>query len=86
MAMISVGAATNAISACLRRNDVVTAIFICDIQSEMYANRIKLMADHKHGSMDTTVQENTYSGFMTFVTQFSIAMIVMAVFLAIFAT
>ena len=44
------------------------------------------MADHKHGSMDTTVQENTYAGFMTFVTRFSIAMIVLAVFLAIFAT
>ena len=44
------------------------------------------MADHKHGTMDTTVQENTYSGFMNFVTRFCIAMIALAVFLAIFAT
>ncbi|NIZ62670.1 aa3-type cytochrome c oxidase subunit IV [Sedimentitalea sp. CY04] len=44
------------------------------------------MADHKHGTMDTTVQENTYSGFMTFVTRFCIAMVFLAVFLAVFAT
>ncbi|WIY27548.1 aa3-type cytochrome c oxidase subunit IV [Parasedimentitalea psychrophila] len=44
------------------------------------------MADHQHGTMDTTVQENVYSGFMTFVSRFCVAMIVLAVFLAIFAT
>ncbi|KAE9632638.1 aa3-type cytochrome c oxidase subunit IV [Parasedimentitalea maritima] len=44
------------------------------------------MADHQHGSMDITVQENTYNGFITFVTRFCVAMIVLAVFLAIFAT
>jgi len=44
------------------------------------------MAEHKHGTMDTTVQEQTYAGFMTFVTRFSIALVVFALFLAIFAT
>jgi len=44
------------------------------------------MADHQHGSMDTTVQENTYNGFMTFVTRFCVAMIFLALFLAVFAT
>ncbi|MGR3760494.1 aa3-type cytochrome c oxidase subunit IV [Roseobacteraceae bacterium NS-SX3] len=43
------------------------------------------MADHKHGSMDTSVQEQTYAGFITFVARFSIALIIFAVFLAIFA-
>ncbi|WP_420850354.1 aa3-type cytochrome c oxidase subunit IV [Parasedimentitalea marina] len=84
--MISVGAATNVFSAPLRRNDVVTGFFICDIQSEIYTNRIHPMADHQHGSMDTTVQENTYNGFITFVTRSCIASVAIAVFLAIFAT
>lgn len=44
------------------------------------------MADHQHGSMDTTVHENVYSGFMTFVSRVAVAMILLAVFLAIFAT
>ncbi|AZV76782.1 aa3-type cytochrome c oxidase subunit IV [Parasedimentitalea marina] len=44
------------------------------------------MADHQHGSMDTTVQENTYNGFITFVTRSCIASVAIAVFLAIFAT
>ncbi|MCG7621951.1 MULTISPECIES: aa3-type cytochrome c oxidase subunit IV [unclassified Epibacterium] len=44
------------------------------------------MAEHKHGTMDTTVQEQTYAGFMTFVTRFCIALVVFALFLAIFAT
>lgn len=44
------------------------------------------MADYQHGSMDTTVQENTYDGFMTFVSRFCVAMIALAVFLAVFAT
>ncbi|EEW60885.1 hypothetical protein EPIB2_860 [Tritonibacter mobilis] len=44
------------------------------------------MAEHKHGTMDITVQEQTYTGFMTFVTRFCIAMVFFALFLAIFAT
>ena len=86
MAMRPVGAAINAVSVALRRNDVVTGIFICDIQSEMHANRILPMADHQHGSMDATVQENVYSAFMTFISRVAGAMILLAVFLAIFAT
>ncbi|NRB20882.1 MAG: aa3-type cytochrome c oxidase subunit IV [Rhodobacteraceae bacterium] len=44
------------------------------------------MADHQHGSMDATVQENVYSAFMTFISRVAVAMILLAVFLAIFAT
>ncbi|KXF89462.1 aa3-type cytochrome c oxidase subunit IV [Phaeobacter inhibens] len=43
------------------------------------------MADHKHGSMDITVQEKTYNGFLKFTTRFCIAALLFAVFLAIFA-
>ncbi|CUH98968.1 aa3-type cytochrome c oxidase subunit IV [Leisingera aquaemixtae] len=44
------------------------------------------MAEHQHGTMDTTVQEKTYSGFLTFVTRFSIALVIFAIFLAVFAS
>ncbi|TNJ47632.1 aa3-type cytochrome c oxidase subunit IV [Phaeobacter sp. B1627] len=44
------------------------------------------MAEHKHGTMDTTVQEQTFEGFMTFVSRFCIFLLVFVVFLAIFAT
>jgi hypothetical protein len=50
------------------------------------ANRTTKMAEHKHGSMDITVQEKTYASFMTFVTRFTIGLVIFAVFLAIFAT
>ncbi|MQY42375.1 aa3-type cytochrome c oxidase subunit IV [Epibacterium sp. SM1969] len=43
------------------------------------------MAEHEHGSMDSSVQEETYAKFLTFVTRFSIALLVFTVFLAIFA-
>ncbi len=43
------------------------------------------MADHKHGSMDSTVQEQTYANFITFVTRFCVATIVFVLFLAVFA-
>ena len=41
------------------------------------------MADHEHGSMDTSVQEKTFAGFMTLVTRTSIAIIVGLVLLAL---
>lgn len=44
------------------------------------------MAEHQHGTMDATVQENVYAGFLTFVTRFCIAMVILALFLAVFAT
>ncbi|MFY0308911.1 aa3-type cytochrome c oxidase subunit IV [Leisingera sp. D0M16] len=44
------------------------------------------MAEHQHGTMDTTVQEKTYSSFLTFVTRFCIALVLFAIFLAIFAS
>ena len=44
------------------------------------------MADHQHGQMTTKVQEDTYNGFITFVTRSCIAAVAIAVFLAIFAT
>ena len=41
------------------------------------------MADHEHGSMDTSVQEKTFAGFMTMVTRSTIAILVALVFLAL---
>ncbi len=44
------------------------------------------MAEHKHGTMDTTVQEQTYTGFINFTVRFCVAMVFLALFLAVFAT
>lgn len=41
------------------------------------------MAEHKHGSMDITVQEKTFNGFMTLVSRAAIAIIVFLIFLAL---
>ncbi|MDH5798739.1 MAG: aa3-type cytochrome c oxidase subunit IV [Paracoccaceae bacterium] len=41
------------------------------------------MAKHENGSMDITVQEETFSGFMKWVTRTTIAILVFLVFLAI---
>lgn len=44
------------------------------------------MADHEHGTMDTTDQEKTYAGFITFTVRSCAALMVVALLLAIFAT
>lgn len=44
------------------------------------------MAEHKHGTMDITVQEQTYAGFITFVVRSCVVLAVFAVFLAVFAS
>lgn len=41
------------------------------------------MSEHKHGSMDITVHEKTFAGFVTFTTRAIIAIIVFLIFLAI---
>ncbi|RVV97836.1 aa3-type cytochrome c oxidase subunit IV [Mesobaculum littorinae] len=41
------------------------------------------MAEHKHGSMDITVQEETFNGFITMVTRGAIAVVIFLVFLAL---
>jgi hypothetical protein len=38
------------------------------------------MSDHKHGEMDTKVQEDTFSGFMTWVTRTTIVIILALIF------
>ncbi|WP_282093879.1 aa3-type cytochrome c oxidase subunit IV [Epibacterium ulvae] len=43
------------------------------------------MAEHKHGSMDITVQEQAYAGFITAIVRCSIASIAALIFLAVFA-
>ncbi|MBT8155285.1 aa3-type cytochrome c oxidase subunit IV [Epibacterium ulvae] len=43
------------------------------------------MAEHKHGTMNSDVQEQTYTGFISFVTRFCVATVIFLVFLAIFA-
>jgi len=44
------------------------------------------MAEHKHGTMDIKVQEKTYADFIAFTTRFGIFLVVLALFLAVFAT
>ncbi len=44
------------------------------------------MAEHKHGEMDTSVQEKVFDGFMTFTIRTSIVVLVVLVLLAIFRT
>ncbi|WP_377509086.1 aa3-type cytochrome c oxidase subunit IV [Octadecabacter sp. R77987] len=39
------------------------------------------MAEHKHGEMDTSVQEKTFDGFMKMVTRTSIAIILLLIFI-----
>jgi len=41
------------------------------------------MAEHKHGEMDTTVQEKTFDGFIKMATRGSIIIIVSLVLLAL---
>ncbi len=42
------------------------------------------MADHKHGSMDTTVQEETFNGFIKASIRVVIASIAILLFMAVF--
>jgi hypothetical protein len=44
------------------------------------------MAEHKHGTMDIKVQEKTYADFISFTTRFGIFLVVLTLFLAVFAT
>jgi hypothetical protein len=43
-----------------------------------------VMADHKHGSMNTSVQEKTFEGFVTWSVRVAAVAIGILVFLAIF--
>ena len=45
--------------------------------------RILLMAEHKHGEMDTSVQEKTFDGFLSMVSKASIIIIVALILLAL---
>lgn len=44
------------------------------------------MAEHKHGSMDISVQEKTFDGFITFTIRALIVIFALCVFLAVFAS
>jgi hypothetical protein len=41
------------------------------------------MAEHKHGEMDTSVQEKTFDGFMSLATKTAIGIIVLLIFRAL---
>ncbi len=41
------------------------------------------MAEHKHGDMDTSVQEKTFDGFLSMVSKGSIIIIVALILLAL---
>lgn len=42
-----------------------------------------MASDHKHGEMDTEVQEKTFEGFVKSTTYFCISVFVILVFLAV---
>ncbi len=42
------------------------------------------MAEHKHGSMDTTSQEKTFEGFINFTIRTVFVILVLVIFMAIF--
>jgi len=42
------------------------------------------MSEHKHGSMDTSVQEKTFDGFISWSVKIVVASIAILVFLALF--
>ena len=42
------------------------------------------MSDHKHGEMDTKVQESTFDGFVKFGTWSCVAVVIILVLMAIF--
>ena len=44
------------------------------------------MAEHKHGDMDTKVQQGTYDALIKFFVWAAISIVAIFVFLAIFAT
>lgn len=44
------------------------------------------MAEHKHGSMDTRVQEQTFSGFIKILTWVVIAILAVLVLMAVFTS
>lgn len=43
-----------------------------------------LMAEHKHGEMDTKVQEETFEGFVNWTTRMVIVIFVVLIALAVF--
>jgi hypothetical protein len=44
------------------------------------------MAEHKHGSMDIRVQEQTFSGFMKFMSWSVVVILAVLVFMAVFTS
>lgn len=42
-----------------------------------------MMSDHKHGNMDTSVQEKTFEGFMKYVTWGAVVSIGILIFAAL---
>jgi len=43
------------------------------------------MADHQHGSMDSSANEKMYNSFITFVTRGVVVVIAILLFMALFA-
>lgn len=41
------------------------------------------MSEHKHGEMDTTVQEKTFEGFVKFMTWSTVVIILLLLFIAL---
>ena len=71
----------------LRWNDVVTGPKISIIQRlNTRTGNLRLMAEHKHGEMDITVQTKTFNGFIKATTWCVVAIAFLCLFLAVFAS
>jgi cytochrome b len=56
------------------------------VKAGKIGNKEITMADHKHGEMDTSVQEKTFDGFVKFTSWSVAAIVVFLFFLALVGT
>ena len=53
------------------------------VKQNMSVKEFKMATDHKHGSMDTEVQEKTFAGFINWTTKTVIVCILALLFIAL---
>lgn len=71
----------------LRANDVVTGVLFSIIQQVKHANwDSETMAEYKHGEMNIDVQTKTFNGFIKATTWCVVAIALLCLFLAVFAS
>ena len=53
------------------------------VKQNTSAKEVKMATEHKHGSMDTEVQEKTFAGFINWTTKTVIVCILALIFIAL---